>query len=234
MPARRVSEHVAMYPDWSHDGRYLVFLQARNALGDEDLQLGSVVRAQVLDEDGRLCQPPYQSKELAGTFLNPIMKVRCLGDGRVLFSAIEVTLPTTAMDMPQAISLFAVDPTRQATVTRLIPRSVEGDLDSEWASLFEVSPNGARIAFPGEQGRLSVFELATGQFRPLSSGRPKSRPSGGELVFIPGWRYPDELCLLRWAKEGVAEVVLHSPSAEPETKVISSDWPEEVVEGLLR
>ena len=229
--ARQIDEGVSLYPDWSPDGKSLVYAKLDNVLPKQDgPSIGAIIRRQVCADDGRLLDDLKGAAELAGVCMNTLTRIRCLADGRIVFSTIELHLPAVSADMPQSLQLFALDPDRQATLTRLIPRSVERQIE-ESLYLFEVSPDGKQVAIPGEQEHVWIFRIDTGQFTQVQKTEGKDQCNRT----FPSWRGPDELCFV-WpipdAEEGArkAEIVLYS---DGNSRVISADWPDEVVKGFL-
>jgi hypothetical protein len=227
---RPVADFVAMFPDWSADGQYLAYARASGRSHDDATRLGSITRRRVCDADHKLLAEFPDPEDLAGVLFCDWLRVRCLGDGRILFTASEVHLPCTPKDMPQDVSLFAVHPGRQATVTRVIPREAKSHHD-EKLTFFELSPDESRIAFPGPQDGVVVLTLAAGEAAVLAEGS-----SFGEKVgTLPVWRTNDELCFMvpAGAEAGSperAEIVLWSSAG---MRCISKDWPPPVAQGLL-
>ena len=228
-PAKPVDETVAAYPDWTTDSRSLVYIKAAGEGEQKDLALASVVRRQVVGTNGEV-QVSKDKDELAGLLFNPLAKVRCLRDGRIIFAAAELQLPATANDMPQREQFFALDPERQATLTPLVPR---GKIESLPESLgwFEVSPDQKRIAVGGEKCSVSLFTIASGN---VSTVQPTTDM---DTKCLPVWRTPDELCysLVSSYKtptntEHQAQLVLWRNG---ETNVLSTNWPAEVRKELL-
>ncbi|PTX90756.1 hypothetical protein [Opitutus sp. ER46] len=219
-----VAPRAAGFPDWDTTGRALVYVEAPPGRGgdDENLVLGVVTRRGVLNENGALAleeKPTY----LAGTLFSTLMHVRCLRDGRVLFNALEMSLPLAAADYAgnQREQLFAVDPSRQATLVRMIPRGREADLP-QGLSFFEVSPNGEQVVFGGDKGEVAILTLATGDVSAIQ-GADRTYYQG-----LPSWRGPSELCFVKRmpAVDGQpprrpAEIILRR--GEKET-VLSQDW----------
>jgi len=224
---RTVAEPVALFPDWTTDGRGLVYgsTPTRPVEGSDSLQLGTVAQRRVCDESGELLKEFAAPEDLVGVVFAPQMKIRCLPDGRVLFSAMEVTLPSTSRDMPQRASLFSIDPGRRPTVARVIPRDTEANLpDGLAAGYFEVSPDATRIAV-AETGHanVSVLTLATGAFEAVVT------QADTELKSIPAWRTSQELSLFvppksPWGSANRYEVVLWS--GPDKARCLSRDWPD--------
>jgi hypothetical protein len=228
-----VAERTSLFPDWSRDGRYLVYASSQTQ-GEKDLRLGTIARRQVADEAGKLLATFPEAEELAGIAYQDEVRVRCLRDGRVLFATLEVHLPCTSKDMPQRAGLFAVDPGHEPGVTRLTTREAESALPDA-LFLFEVSPDEQHISVPGGDGRVAVLTLATGDvWEVLGSSEVD------HLRTEPSWRSADELCFAfvpgpEGAKEraAIALAKLDWTNRKVERRSISDHWPEEVATEFL-
>lgn len=225
-----VAERVAAYPDWTADGRSLVYAQASGPSNGDDLRLGTLVRREVLDAQGRLriaADPEY----LAGWVFSDQSRVRCLRDGRILFNAAEFSLPIAAADYgEQHEQLFALDPAHQSTLVRLVPRKQEENLPKSLA-FFEPSPDERQVLVGDLNGRVALLTLATGEVQTIQP------PSKETIQGAPAWRAAGEFTYTRFSppKDGArppraAEIVLRR--GEHET-VLSRDWPDEQVNALV-
>ena len=227
----RVATGVAAYPDWSPDGRSLIYVQASGSSHAGGLQLGTLVQRCVLDTSGRVSSMG-DARELAAGVFSADTRVRCLADGRIVFNATEVNLPVAAGDTgEQRDQLFAVDPARQATLVRLIPRRQEESLPPTLA-FFEISPDQQRILFGDPSGAVCLFTLATGEVEAVQAGAEKQILSGQ-----PVWRRDGAFSYTRRAvgKGGQpparkAEVVLRTGNSET---VLSAAWPDQLVNDLV-
>jgi len=235
--AWHVADDVATWTDWSADGRYLVYIQSSPssppAQPFNNLVLGTLSRCRVCGDDGKLLEPLTPTAEsLAGLLYSNLFKVRCLRDGRIVFSTLEVHLPCTAADMPRHMSLFAVDPKKQPTVTRIMSRTAENGLGDWELYVFEFSPDETRICLGNAEGMTAIYTLATGEVRILQSETFRGSP-----LICPTWRSNDELCFAvppgsKWGSPNRVEIVLWS---SPDTvHCISKDWPDSVVKDVLR
>jgi hypothetical protein len=243
------------YPDWSPDGKSLLFVQPPSRPADRnaatahhglsvtlpapaksaDVRFGTLVRQTVIAPDGKLIQQNSKlpaEEDLAGLIYEPMGRVRSAKDGRIFFTSRDVQLPATPADLPTAQSLFFIHPGKQATVSRAAPRSVEASLGNQ-LSLFELSPDAAFIAVPSDHGQVSVLTLATGDVQRV---QPLEDRTGGDwtLQSIPSWRSPSELTFVRPVKEGSPEreVFLHSLTDNTE-KNLSATWPAPARDGWL-
>lgn len=229
---RTVADLVGSHADWSADGRYLVYAYASvpPPSGGDALRLGAVARRGVRDAGGALLAEFEKPEDLAGVVFDDLLKVRCLRDGRVLFSSGDFRLPATKKEMPERQTLFTVDLDAPATVARLLPAQSEAKLPSG-ASFFELNPAQTRLAVPGDDGSVAIVTLATGD---VQSVRPEDAASD-KLRTVPSWRTDDELCFAvgpgsSFSSAERAEIVLWSPAG---VRTISRDWPEAVVKDLL-
>ena len=225
-PARLVAERVAVFPDWSPDSKSVAYAQALAVLEGEEFRLGTVSSREVRDDAGKLLEKFAEPHILAGLVFSNTTRVRCLRDWRILFSSAEFHLPTTAQDMPTSPQLFALDPLRQSTISRLVPRSAEREV-GDGMDYFELSPDETKVAVPGSKGEVTVLTLASGE---LTRAQPRE-DLDGKLLMLPTWRSDTELCFLvpakgRTGKDRRAEIVLFS---EGKTRSLSADWPEELL-----
>lgn len=176
-----VANRVAAYPDWTADARSLVYVQASGANSSDDLRLGTLVQREVLDAAGRI-QLKSEQKDLAGWIFSDQCRVRCLRDGRILFNAAEISLPLAAEDYgDQHEQLFALDPARQATLVRMIPRKHQENMPKA-LTFFEVSPDERQVLFGDFNGNVSQLTLATGNVRQIQGG------TEDRLQGAPVWR----------------------------------------------
>lgn len=226
-----VAAHVGAYPDWSADGRSLVYAQASGEGSDDDLRLGTLVQREMLDASGSITSMGNR-KELAGSLFSANTRIRCLRDGRILFNAAEISLPVAAGDYgEQHEQLFAVDPTRQATLVRLIPRKQEENLP-QMLAFFEISPDEKRVLFGDLNGTVCLLTLATGEVELVQEGAAKESLQGQ-----PVWRKDGAYTFTRRvaAKNGQAparkaEIILRAADYE---KVLSQGWPDRLVNDLV-
>ena len=223
-----ITSRGAGYPDWTADGNSLVYVAAANTNCSDDVLLAVLARRQIFGEGGQWI-PNASQEDLAGLVFNSGTRVRCLQDGRILFSSEEWRLPVTTNDLPQREQLFALDPERQSTLTVLVPHSTHEQLPAS-LSLFEVSPDGKRVAIGGDKGAVAILTLASGNVEVLQTS------SDTDLKTLPTWRSANELCYIAPQTQGARtnaltwEVVL---VGNGKTNAISRPWPDKVRKGLL-
>ncbi len=224
---RLVADRVSRYPDWSPDGRGLVYFQYEESpLGHDEL--GRLALRTVRNGEGAILNELPDSRELAVVIFRGSLRARALPDGRIVFSGADVALPALSRDMPKELSLFILDPASPGAIRRVSNRSEESQLPDR-ADLFELSPDGKYASIPGSHGRVSVMELATGRLTAVVD-----KDSAGELITVPVWRNSDQLCLLvpagsAFGAAGREEVVLWSQTGNV---VLSGSWPDDVMAGI--
>ena len=221
-----VADRTAAYPDWTPDGCSLAYFQAAEGGAKDDLRLATLVRRAVLDEQGAI-GVQKDAEDLAGAMFSKTARVRCLRDGRILFNGVEFTLPIATKDADvERERLFVLDPSRQATLARVIPRGEEEKMPKN-LTFFELSPDEKRLVVGGYEGEVSVLTIATGEVGQWQNAGEYN------LMAAPVWRGNDEITYARRnpAVKGKepprkAEIVLQKVSAgkgDHET-VLSRDW----------
>jgi hypothetical protein len=234
--ARLVAKDVSLWPDWSPDGNSVTYAVAAHpgasmgAKGDEPVDVGSISRRMVCDANGALLAELPPPNDLAGiAFGRLLVRVRCLRDGRIVFSTVELHIPTTSRDMPRIASLFSIDPSRQATVTKVFTQEALERLSKPMMQFFEVNPDATKISIMGDKGNVYVYTMASGEVSVVQGEGPKSAAA------VPTWRSAKELCYpaARGSQAGSpnrAEVVLWSDGT---SRCISKDWPNSATERLF-
>jgi hypothetical protein len=226
-PQAEVSASAAWNPDWSADGKYVVYAEAS---GEQpgDQWLGTLKRLQVAGDDGKLLAKPIGPYDLCGLIADEFTRVRCLKDGRIVFACVEENLPATAKDVPQYAQLFAIDPDKQATVSRLLPRQAVDEV-GDCAQFFEVSPDLKYVSIPSRDGTVSVENLASGDVTQVQ-GAALPKPDQGDLALpsVPTWRNGDELTFVTPGDAKHGAVVLWSMSNNA-GKTLGAAWPDGIV-----
>jgi hypothetical protein len=225
---RRIATNVALFPDWSVDGQYLVYAEASGETDRNKLQLGSIARCKVANRQGNLLEKVGERDDLAGIIMSELTRVRTLPDGSIVFATLEVKLPSAVGDMPENMNLFKINPETQAIVSRLLPRTAESHF-SEWSMLFEPSPDGRKLAFIDAENRVVVVTIATGELWHV--------PDSDSETFLPSWRGSSELsffCTASGAEGGEERmfVARFSTDKESEAVELSASWPEEILKSF--
>jgi hypothetical protein len=222
-----IAENVSAYPDWSSDSRALVFVR-HEAPDSGSGGLGIVSRLTVRDEKGTLLRKMPDSLDLASVLFRDTLKIRCLSDGRLLFAAAEVSLPAVSKEVQSSLKLFILNPAGKVMISPLLPRSADSKLPDR-ADLFELSPDEKHVAVPGNKGKISVIELATGAITAVID-----KDNAQDLRTVPVWRNSEQLCLVAPGNSAFTssrrdEVILWS---RHKTATISGNWPDAMIEGI--
>lgn len=225
--AELIAARVAAYPDWTADGRDVAYVQANSGAERDQLRLGTLVQRPVFDAAGGWIEKP-ELRELAGFLFSDRVRVRCLRDGRILFNGVELSLPIAAEDFGETREqLFALDPARQATLGRLVPRKREANLPKSLA-FFEVSPDEKQVLFGDFNGAVAVLTLASGEVEEVQDA------AKDHLQGQPVWRAAGEFSYTRRATDKAAmrkaEIVLRTGGKD---RVLSAGWPDDLVNHLF-
>jgi len=229
-----VAERTAAYPAWAPDGRSLVYVQSAEG-GKKDVRLATLVRREVFDAAGQL-KLQENPDELAGMIFSNLVRVRCLKDGRILFNSVKFSLPISSKDIDtERENLFVLDPTRQATLVRVIPRGEEENMPKN-LTFFEPSPDEQRVLVGGVDGDVSILTIATGEVARWQ------KAGDYNLMAAPVWRNNEEFTYARRNPTAggkpparKAEVVLRRITSQNsgEETVLSKDWPVDTLESVF-
>ena len=225
VPVTIETNQVSCLPDWSPDGRSLVFIKADGVSTGQSIRLGVVTRRMVLNDHGTLTTT-NANEDLAGLIFDETGKVRCLKDGRIVFSSIEVRLPATAREMPQREQLYAIDPERYHSVIKLIPQDLEAEVPQKWVT-FEVSPDSKRISAQLDNGGVIIYDLASGKVETVQPDADRKATG-----ITPVWKSADELCFAAIATEATTNQLHRLDLAvwkEGKTQILSDSWPTNVI-----
>lgn len=225
VPVTIETNQVSFFPDWTPDGRSLVFIKADGSASGQSIRLGVISRRLVLDDHGAL-KANNPNEDIAGLIFDETGKVRCLKDGRIVFSSIEVRLPATAREMPQREQLYAIDPERYHSVIKLIPQDLEAEVPQKWVT-FEVSPDSKRISAELDNGGVIIYDLASGKVETVQPDA--DRKSSG---ITPVWKTADELCFAAIATESTTNQLHRLDLAiwkNGKTQILSDSWPTNVI-----
>jgi hypothetical protein len=236
-PATRVATQGTTDPDWSRDGRSLVFFKGTGESGtSDDLRLGALVQRQILDATGRI-RPAQESTDLAGLIFHKQNRVRCLRDGRVLFNASPFTLPTTGSSHNDREQLFMLDRTKEAALRPLIPAAQLAQLPKA-LSAFEVSPDESQVLICSDDAEVWLLTIATGTVEHVAA-KLESKKGSGEGSNYPAatWRMAGEVTFLRQTPHAAdptgprtLELVLRRGTTDT---VLSANWDPAILRRLI-
>lgn len=220
------------YPDWSPDGKYVVYVMPTGWNGNNtQVLVGDLRRLQVSDENGNFLDAEHiPSEDFAGVLFNELSRVRVAKDGRIFFSASEVSLPVAARDFDGRQTIFSFEPGKQSTLTRVVPREAMQRV-GDAAQYFELSPNAKYISIPFDDGRVSVLALGSLASDDVQIVQGDGKPEGDnktQLLTVPVWRTPTELTFARPVANSTGHEVVRYSVADKTATVISTDWPASV------
>lgn len=230
-PPRTVEPFAAWRSGFTPDSKALVYATTKPVPRGESLVLGSIERRRIVDEQGNLSIA--EPDQLAGIIYLPDTSVVCLEDGKILFSAANVTLPTATADLPRGASLFCIEPDKRATIAPMLTRSAESTapLAGFEYGIFDVRPDGDAVTlFGGEKdGEVGWYSFTTGAVSYVIPGG-----QDWQLLERPTWRSNDELSLIvppghEWGSPERCELVLYSLQNK-QARRISTDWPDELMD----
>jgi hypothetical protein len=240
-PATLIDERTGEFPDWTPDGRSLVYFESWSADDPNNGARGCLAIRQIVGADG---QPRLDERRscLAYVIFEKDAAVRCLRDGRVLFEALEMQFPSAAQkrmtvlrdgeplemfvetggagDGPQ---VFAVDTAHPVDLSKVI---ASPQLDGERLGFYEVSPDFTRLLFGAANGDVRLMTLSDGRTERLPLGllRKDTPYSTGDLP-TAAWSGPDAVTYVKRVGSR-NEYILRRGDTEV---VLSRDWPAEML-----
>ena len=221
---REIADGVAIFPDFSANGQCVIYIQSAKSPEGKAAPLGTLGIRQVADANGALLTELPEAEDLAALVFDNMLAVRCLADGRILFSSGDANLPAALAEMQKTKSLFTFNPGEPAKVTRVVPDKGENQLPEDL--LFDLSPDRKHVSVAGTNAKVCVVTPADGQITWVQQEE-------GKLQMLPSWRRAGELCFIipavKGAPNGRSEVALWSAG---KTTVISKAWPDAVMENL--
>lgn len=253
-----VNKCVSLGYDWSEDSKKIAYLSVESPDFKKELLLGSLNEIEVTDANGTLlCEKAAIPEEgivqtynctksadsLAGIAFYPWMKVRYETGGRIFFSTIKMSLPTSNMNDP-GYSIFCYDPVIGA-VTDIMPPEASAYASQSMAMLqFELSPYGKNVLVPIKKNRFLGFELGKNEVAlPLSENEEFGEAEISKL--LPAFKGNNEISFL--VSEDNHFLVEAGQSAEKKryeiivlnrdtgkSRILSKNWPDEMMKELSK
>ena len=240
-----VTSQAALGFDWRPNGRAIAYIRQES----EDSILAVVAEQQICAANGQLLEDVSlnaaedawkmhcctgESRELAGTLFQPLMKVQYgIGD-RLFFTSPSARIPTSDLDESK-YALFCYDFVT-GTVAEVLPAGVRDDI-GETINFFALSPDRRRVLLPLEQNRFAVYELgATSAEVPLE----EAEGFGEEMPdLLPAWKSNTQLsCLVSGRSHFLAdrtqrqddrhEIVVLNAQGDFHSH-LSKDWPDDIM-----
>jgi hypothetical protein len=247
MSAVHVASRVALGFDWRDDSRAIAYLQQESG----DTILGVIFERQVRDSNGKLLEEMSadasgnplerhhctgETKQLAGTLFDPLVKVAYGVGERLFFSSASGRIPTSDLDEPKYM-LFCYDFVT-GTVVEVLPSEVAAYI-GQALNFFSLSPDGRRVLLPMPNNRFAIYELGT-----KSPEVPilETEQFGEDLPkFLPSWKGNDRVsCLVSEESRFLTsdeeqphprkEVIMLDATGKYQS-TLSADWPDDAIPG---
>lgn len=218
-----LAQQVGVSYDWCPNGRSLVYTGAFSGTGSV---MRRIHRVTALDEQGDLATEEVRqnSDNLALAVMPNPYRVQSLPDGRVLFSALPLTLPMAGTEPEVESRLYIIsEDGKTLTPVPTAPGGLPGDL-----GYFVVSPDGKRVAVAeGGSDAVAVVDLGSGKTTIVSPAHPEWR-----CRTLPSWKSSTELTFA--ALDGTPAVPRWMIwSEESGTRSLSGSWPAQRTEDWL-
>ena len=249
----RIDYPVAIGYDWRNDSRAVAYF----TMDDKNLQaeplIGSVKEKIIFDGNDKLLAMPVgaggygafethqstgKNKNAAGVIFYPWSSIKYGADGRMLFCAQSLSLPTSQMDEAR-MSIFCYDPVTN-TVADVIPQGVSFYLDGG-ASLnaFALSPDKKKLLLPIANHRFAIYSLGDGDAK-MPIEQSEGFGSKDEFKLAPAWKGKNEIsCLVvgnshllpaeNKTGEDRRQMITINPNGGFKS-VLSKSWPEKLME----
>ncbi len=224
---RHIADNAALFPDWTDDSSALVYVAMANKGKGDDIFVGNLQIAKWQSAD--LINSDIEIKTLAALMMSYNTRVRCLSDGKILFSSLEANLPLAAQDLDDQMQLYILDTKVTSGVNHVILRSNMDKLAGYDLNFFELSGNEQFVSLITHDGLVSVLNLETGIITEIQS------EPGSDIRSLPSWRGDTELCYYTQSdntnvNKRIALLDLAGPLDNK--RYISTNWPDEVVNSL--
>ena len=213
-----IDNMVSMYPDWSTDSKSVFYVKIESEEYD-DMVIGNLKSATISNDQGELLKETSKYKQVLTLAINGLAKVRCLEDGRIIFSAMEISLPGNTEDFSEQPLLFMIEPGKHKSIVPLVPKNSFHQIAGYDLNFFEMSPDKKYVSMIDHESRVAVMELATGDITVM---QPDDL---GEIKTVPTWRGQNELCYYSKNENGDF-VAIHKPGTPASN--LSIEWSDDV------
>ncbi|MBN2019364.1 MAG: hypothetical protein JW749_03990 [Sedimentisphaerales bacterium] len=244
-----IAPAIAISYDFRPDGRAIAYIkpETENFKGQE-LVLGSLVEKTIIDPEGKFLVSPDKetpkrytctgpAKELAGVIYYSWMSASYGRDGRIFFSSVKLSVPSSKLDSEEG-SVFCCD-TLTGTVGDILPQ-IALDFTQGNYYLFQLSNDSSKILLPGNKNTLGIY--AMGPDIESSKILVDVNESFGEdspPKLVPQWKGPNHVSCLVSEKSHYLTNDPNTPHRRKEiivldssgnlVQILSRDWPDDLL-----
>jgi hypothetical protein len=240
-----IASDVSLGFDWRPDSQALAYVHQEG----KETMFATVREGTICDPNGKLLdelsdkpETPLaarhltgESKQLAGTLFEPLMKVEYGIGGRLFFSSASGKIPAGDLDEPR-YSLFCYDFATGA-VAEVLPSKAQSEFDvAQMVDFFSLSPDGRKVLLPLKNGRFAIYELGATSFNvPIKDDEEfgKDMPK-----ILPAWKGNEQIsCQVsekshflneEQQKRGRKEIVVLDAGGKLKS-VLSTAWPDDAL-----
>ena len=212
----RVADGTNEFPDWTLDGRSLLYMTA-SATDPNIGSLGCVVQREVVDARGQLISRPPGDACLVHVIFGDEGRVRTLWDGRAVFSSVDVRFPQPRWTTSKIERVFIFDPSHpDVPPTPLWPTSIS----DAGLGFYDLSPDRTALLYGTAQGDMWQITLATDRRQEIPLGLHRDEYVRRDLP-LAIWSGPDAVVYGRLADDTLRLIRRRAGS---ET-VLNAGWP---------
>jgi hypothetical protein len=220
-----VSDNLLGSYGWTPNGKALVYANRISDKDNTEITIAGITHRLVVDTNAALSAGQSLPLGMNASTFTP--RVKCLPDGRALFSGESLQLPSRAVAQP-ATRFYLIDP---ALGTNAVPVAIPGEAGSlpQDLAAFASSPDGKQIAIV-ESGSdaVAVLDVASGAVEVVSPKR------GWNSKVLPAWRGTNELYFAALPASSTNRPELFRWRKDSAPVAISTNWPDAVVSTLLQ
>ena len=220
-----VTERLLGAYSWTPDGKALVYANRISDKDGTDIILGGMTHHLIVNTNAELVAGQSLPLSMNASTFTP--RVKCLPDGRAIFSGEPLELPSRAIVQP-ATRFYLIDPALGTNATPVAIPTEAGTLPQDLAA-FAPSPDGKQIAIV-ESGSdsVAVLDVKSGAVEVVS---PK-RKWGSKV--LPAWRGSDELYFAALPSSSTNRPELFRWRKGSAPVAISTNWPDAIVSTLVQ
>jgi hypothetical protein len=212
----RVADGTNEFPDWTLDGRSLLYMTA-SARDPNIGSLGCLVQREVVDARGQLISRPPGDACLVHVIFGAEARVRTLSDGRVLFSSVDARFPQPRWTTSNVERVFIFDPAHSdAAPAPLWPQSIS----DAGLGFYELSPARTALLYGTAQGDIWQITVATDRRHEIPLGLHRDAYVRRDLP-LAIWSGPDAIVYGRFVDDTLRLIRRRGASAI----VLNADWP---------